>query len=280
MNTGETGPEHMPERASETRRAYAFAWGAFLRYCAQQKAEHPSLNFDPLPASARTVERYVAHLAYERKTSYSFVKMTLAAIDARHAELGAEAPSDRRLKAALAAVRAHLKKTRPARGKLALRRSEIDSAAAHMTRRGDPLRDRALLLLGFASGMRRSELARLRIEDVRPSGEGLRISASPQSASTGLIFVARKPESTTCPVAAYERWITHANIRDGYVFRRRYRGGSYAALPITGATVAEIIKSSAALIGFDPASIGGQSLRTRRLFGGDRGHITAQFEGD
>jgi site-specific recombinase XerC len=125
-------------------------------------------------------------------------------------------------------------------------------AAAPLTLRG--ARERAILLLGFAAALRRSEIAGLDFNTPSDSGTGvMRIGADGariiihQSKGDrrrrGVVkFVPRGGED--CPIAAVEAWLAAAKISDGPVFRRVRRWGQVCAARLSGESVAIIIKSA------------------------------------
>jgi integrase len=108
-------------------------------------------------------------------------------------------------------------------------------------------RDRALLLVGFAGALRRSELVALRAEDVAVLPEGLRVTI-------------RRTGTTTCPVAALEGWLAVAEITSGRVFRSVDRHGKLGEVLSTRA-VAQIVQTRAARAGLDPTPFSGHSMR-------------------
>jgi integrase len=141
------------------------------------------------------------------------------------------------------------------------------------------LRDRALLLVGFAGALRRAELAAIRVEHLEPCERGLRLTLplSKGERSGGAVTVAI-PYGTTdlCPVRALRQWQQAAGITEGPVFRHirtppRGRGGQNTPLPCVGyaaidaGTVARIVQIRAAKAGFDPAVLGGHSLKRGAL---------------
>lgn len=85
-----------------------------------------------------------------------------------------------------------------------------------------PVRDRALLLVGFAGAFRRSELVALRYEDVRFTGECIVITipkakTDPEGEGQTIgIPYGSHPES--CPVRALEIWLELSGITSGYLF--------------------------------------------------------------
>ena len=148
------------------------------------------------------------------------------------------------------------------------------------------LRDRALLLVGFAGALRRAELAAIRVEHLAPCERGLRLTLPHSKGDrTGGGVTVAIPYGTTelCPVRALRRWQDAAEITEGAVFRRiwtppRGRDGRNTPLPRVGraaidaGTVARIVQARAAAAGFDPTALGGHSLKRGALSTGmDRG---------
>jgi integrase len=91
------------------------------------------------------------------------------------------------------------------------------------------VRDRALLLLGFAGAMRRSELVSLDVDDLARADEGLVIRI--RKSKTDQVQAGRKvgiPYGTakeTCPVRAIDAWLEAAGIEEGPLFRPVNRHG-------------------------------------------------------
>ncbi|GIT93091.1 integrase [Jannaschia pagri] len=125
-------------------------------------------------------------------------------------------------------------------------------------------RDRALLLLGFAGGFRRSELVGLERDDIEGVRQGLvvilRRSKTDQEGEGRRIGI---PHGRTrhCPVAAVERWIEVAGIEAGALFRPINRHGHVGSTPLTGDAVSVLIRERLKAAGFDPEGYSGHSLR-------------------
>jgi integrase len=131
------------------------------------------------------------------------------------------------------------------------------------TRLGD-LRDRALLLLGFAGAFRRSELVALDREDIEETNDGLRVTIrrgkTDQEGKGAIIAIIRG--AVACPAAAYKAWIDAAKISTGPVFRPIAKGERLVQTRLTDRSVAKIVKAHAARVGLDPAVFSGHSLRS------------------
>jgi integrase len=124
-------------------------------------------------------------------------------------------------------------------------------------------RDRALLLIGFAAALRRSELVSLHVDDVVPVAGGLRLrinrgktDPAGQGAEIGL---PRGKHAETCPVLAFEAWQEVAKRRAGPLFRRISTGGGIADAALHPDAVRRILayrirQAGLTLEGFDRMS--------------------------
>ena len=95
------------------------------------------------------------------------------------------------------------------------------------------LRDRALLLVGFAVGRRRSELVALMVEDLSPSPDGVRIriarsKTDQQARGHELLLVYAQPPSPS-PVRTLRAWLDAAEITTSPIFRRVTRTGGISS---------------------------------------------------
>jgi integrase len=125
------------------------------------------------------------------------------------------------------------------------------------------LRDRTLLLIGFAGALRRSELVGLDVSDLTETVPGLRLrirtSKTDQEQQGAMVAIASG--GSTGPIAALKKWLITAGIEQGPVFRPVYKGGHVADARLSDRAVAEIIKHYAEGIGLDPSLFSGHSLR-------------------
>jgi integrase len=92
------------------------------------------------------------------------------------------------------------------------------------------LRDRALLLIGFAGAFRRSELVALNVEDLEESELGFRVtirhSKTDQESAGQTIAIVRG--SVACPVTALKAWLEAAAVTSGPIFRSVKKDGAVA----------------------------------------------------
>jgi site-specific recombinase XerD len=125
------------------------------------------------------------------------------------------------------------------------------------------LRDRALLLLGFAGALRRSELVALNVEDLEETAEGMHVTirhSKTDQEGTG-DFVSIPHGSRLRPVAAVKEWLEAAAIIEGPIFCSIKKGGSLTLERLSDRSVAQIVKGRAEAAGFDPNLFSGHSLR-------------------
>ena len=125
-------------------------------------------------------------------------------------------------------------------------------------------RDRAILLIGFTSAMRRSELVGVCVEHLTFSPEGLEIelpvSKTDQERSGRTVFIPRA-RGTHCPVQALMHWLRTSNISNGHVFKSVNRYDGVAKQGLTPQSVALIVKAAIAHTGADAKKFSGHSLR-------------------
>lgn len=126
------------------------------------------------------------------------------------------------------------------------------------------IRDKALLLLGFAGAFRRSELVQLQVADIEECREGLKVtlrrSKTDQEGEGMVKAIPFGSNEDTCPVRAYQVWLAAAGIAEGVVFRSVSRHGTIGA-PLSDKDVARAVKKAADAAGLDAGKFSGHSLR-------------------
>ena len=145
----------------------------------------------------------------------------------------------------------------------------IEDVRAMMANLPDRLlgvRDRALLLVGFAGGFRRSELVSLNIRDLKFNNDGLTVtlrrSKTDQEASGRKVGLPYGSSLETCPVRSLRAWLEASEIESGPVFRPINRHGQIPPTRLSDRAVALIVKRAAKAAGKDPAEFAGHSLRS------------------
>lgn len=127
------------------------------------------------------------------------------------------------------------------------------------------LRDRALILLGFAGAFRRSELVSLDVEDCGFSKDGLTVtlrrSKTDQDGQGRKIGIPYGSNPATCPVRVLQAWIEQVGVTTGPVFRSINRHGQVRPDRLSPADVARIVKKLAERASLDATKYAGHSLR-------------------
>ena len=138
------------------------------------------------------------------------------------------------------------------------------------------IRDRALLLFGLATALRRSNIVAVQIEDLRWVKEGVIVeikrSKTDQEGEGAQVAVPMLDEENAniCPVRALRAWFNEARLVSGPLFRGLYRGCSVRSVGLNDREVGRIVKRAAVAAGLDPKIFGGHSLRA--------GYVTAARE--
>ena len=127
------------------------------------------------------------------------------------------------------------------------------------------LRDAALVLVGFAGGFRRSELAGIYIYDLKFSTDGVvvtvRKSKTDQEGAGREVSLPSGSSSQTRPVLALRQWLDAAKITDGPVFRSVGRYGHVSRRGLHKDSIGKLLKRAAARAGMNVDPLGGHSLR-------------------
>jgi site-specific recombinase XerD len=239
------------EKAENTRRAYRSDFALFEAWCRAHRVK-------ALPARPETVAAFIATEA--QRTKASTIQRRMAAIRYAHRLSGHASPTDdERVKATERGIRRTLGAV--ATQKAPATRETLLAMLAFKDRTIADLRDRALLLIGFAGALRRSELVALDVGDVAIARDGLHIlirrSKTRQDGAT--IAIARGKRA--CPVQALRAWLRAAAISKGPLFRRVSKVGRVLPARLTAQSVALIVKARAKRAGLDPQQFSAHSLR-------------------
>lgn len=256
-------------RALGTRKSYASRIRQWEQWCEER-------GRIPLPADPTHVAAHIAYLGDQGK-SVSTIKTTLAALRALHEDKGFDDPTRvvgvRKTRQGLTRrIGAAPKKQAHALALDELKRM-LDTCDTDGVR---DTRDRAVLLIGFAGALRRSEIAAFNVEHIGRKRSGLTIwipsSKGDQEGEGDWVGIARGANKATCPVTALYDWLDLTEWAAGPVFRRVSRHDSIPLtdLPLTGAAIDEIVQARAALAGLGDLAISGHSLRA--------GHATTAAE--
>lgn len=241
--------------AENTRRSHAAGIRAFEAFC----AAHRICAF---PAAPQTVALYATHLAATNRVST--VRVRLAAISTQHRRAGLESPCSHKMVREIIRGMAREKGTAQARKSAVT----IDALRAMLLEiRGEDLkakRDRAIVLLGFAAALRRSELAALRVDDLRFEKRGLiltiRRSKTDQEGTGAEIAVPYVANRSLCAVRATKAWLESSSPGAGPLFRSFNLQSQMLEKSIEGRDVANLVKKLTAKARLD-GDFSGHSLR-------------------
>ncbi|PBB83752.1 site-specific integrase [Mesorhizobium sp. WSM3876] len=243
--------------SANTRRAYAADWKHFANWCRRQGVE----MFPPEP---QVVGLYITACASGKATGdkkpncVSTIERRLSSLTWNFSQRGQPLNrKDRHIATVMAGIRN--KHAAPPRQKEAILPEDLIAMLETLERgslRG--LRDRAMLLLGFAGGLRRSEIVALDVgRDQTEDGRGwIEILEKGMLVSlrgkTGWreVEVGRGSSDATCPIVAVQTWLKLARIAHGPLFRRvTGQGKAVGADRLNDQEVARLVKRTALAAG-------------------------------
>jgi len=235
-------------KAANTLRAYKADFKDFSAFCAKN-----GLNF--LPTEPKILSLYLTHLSANSK--FSTLKRRIASIsvihklkghylDTKHPIIMENLLGIKRTKGS------HQKSKKPILiNDLRLIINAINQTNQIKKRK---IRDKAIILIGFSGGFRRSELVNLIHDDVEFVNEGVKIfikrSKTDQSGEGMTKAIPYFDNQLFCPVVSLKNWMNISEIKSGKIF------------DISDKSIALIIKKYASLSGLDPNKYSGHSLRS------------------
>ena len=254
---GQTSAFLASAKAESTHRAYRADWNHFASWCRR----HAIVS---LPATPQTVAFYISDLAATHKPAT--LRRRLTVISRAHLAAGHPSPASMQQALVSETLKGIRRKLGAAqRGKRPFFTDDVRAMARALPQNLQGIRDRALLLIGFAGGFRRSERARLAIEDIAVEKDGLvvnlRRSKTDQEGKGRKVALPFGSNPETCPVRAYRDWLEAAALEEGALFREIDRHGRLQPKPLHKDSVGLIVKRAAARIGLDASEYAGHSLR-------------------
>jgi integrase len=230
-------------KSENTLRAYRSDWGQWCAWCAGS-------GHAPLPASPEAVATYIAEQGGVLKAST--IDRRLDAISVAHKAAGYQSPTGAEVvRATLAGVcRTH---GTAQVGKRAITVDELRRMVDLMPETGTGVRDRAIVLLGFAGALRRSEIVALTAGDIEFLADGARLvirkSKTDQEGQGQVVGIPYGQDEATCPVRSLKAYIGAS-------------GAAGLLFPLSDRSVANIVKKWAGAAGMDPDLVAGHSLRS------------------
>lgn len=245
---------------ASTKRAYTTDWATFSEWCRQHRLA-------ALPALPSTVALFAADRAKEVRPST--IRRALAAIAKMHKVSGHASPC------ASEPVPSTIKGIERTHGAMVHGKAPADLSAVERMLEAFPpttldgLRNRALLLVGFAGAFRRSELVAVEVSDLAWSDEGVVITvrhSKTDQRGVGLQKPIPFVREGICAATALKAWLVAGGVTSGPVFRPMNRLGQPKPIPLNPQSVGLIIKVACEKCGLDPKKYSGHSLRA--------GHVT------
>ena len=233
------GIHHRRNRAEHTTRVQSdlrhfLAWGG------------------PLPAAPEHVARYLADHA--ASSAWPRWRDVLPASEPSHVERGFPDPTKGELiRLTFRGIRRRYGK--PQRRVAPLRIEHLSAIMSVLGNSTRDIRDRALLLVGFAGAFRRSEIAAIQCDSITGTEQGISITlrrSKTDQENRGRSVVIPKVGGPICPVAALERWMQVSGIKEGTLFRPLTKSGKVRIEGLSTSAVAVIVKQRATQIGLEP----------------------------
>ena len=235
-------------KAANTLRAYQADFKDFSAFCIKN-------GLSSMPTDPKILSLYLTHLSASSK--FSTLKRRIASISVIHKMKGyyldTKHPLIMENLHGIKRVKGSIQKAKKPLliNDLKMIINAIDEANQSENKK---IRDRALILIGFSGGFRRSELVNIEYDDVEFVYEGVKIfikrSKTDQSGEGMIKAIPYFDNKLFCPVSSLKKWINNSEIKSGKIF------------DISDKSVALIIKKYVSLSGLDPNKYGGHSLRS------------------
>ena len=250
-------------KANNTLRAYQSDFKDFSSFCAKN-------GFSSIPTQPKIIALYLTHLS--KSSKFSTLKRRIASISVIHKLKGHYLDTKHPIiMENLHGIKRTLGSRQKAKKPILINDLKLIIKAINK----EKIRDKALILIGFAGGFRRSELVNIDYEDVEFVSEGVKIlikrSKTDQSGEGIVKAIPYFNNLEFCPVLALKDYIEHKknlNTMNGKIFE------------ISDKSVALIIKRYANKAGLDASRYAGHSLRsgfatTAAEFGAEERNIMA-----
>lgn len=239
-------------------RVYRSSWGLFRRWCADSGRVS-------LPALPETLSLYCVWCVREAGYKLSSVRAHVAAICYEHRVRGAGSPKDDSVRVLLRSLARTLKE-KP-EGRRALTPGQLAKMSCQLRLAGSAidLRDRAVLVVGFALGWRGSELARIGVREVSLAARGVRVlqawSKTDQEGRGRVVGVPAGRRADTCPVRVLRDWLSVRGRWDGPLFCAVRKDGSVCESSISGQVINLMVQRRLRECGERDGGYGSHSLR-------------------
>ncbi len=247
-------------KANNTMRAYRSDFKDFCGFCTKH-------SFEFLPTEPKTVSLYLTHLSKNSKISTLRRRLVSIGIihklkgyylDTKHPIIVENLMGIKRIMGTFQ------------RGKKPLLINDLKAIINVIDKEQNnekkKLRDKAIILVGFGGGFRRTELISINYEDLEFVLEGLKIivrrSKTDQFGEGMIKGLPYFNNKFYCPVENLKNWLAISNIKSGPIFRRFHRGYNLSNNRLTDQSVVILIKRYLSLAGIENKDFSGHSLRS------------------
>ena len=248
-------------KANNTLRAYKSDFHDFGLFCVKN-------SFKPLPTEPRIVSLYLTYLS-AKNIKISTIKRRLVSIGVVHKLKGhyldTKHPS---IIENIMGIKRRKGTIQKAKKPLLINdlKKLINVIDKQKKKEIKILRDRSIILIGFAGGFRRNEIVSLDCDDLEFVREGLKIrlkrSKTDQYGEGSMKGIPYFDNLQYCPVISIQKWIEVSKINSGPLFRRFIKGSNLSENRLSDQTVAILIKDYLELAGIDSKNYSGHSLRS------------------
>ena len=248
-------------KSKNTIRAYKSDFLDFANFCKQN-------SLKSLPADYKTVSIYITHL-FKNKQKLSSIKRKLVSVSVIHKIKGFYIDiKNPVIVENFLGIKRQIGVAQKGKRPLTIENlkkivNSINSKELCLARK---LRDKTILLIGFAGGFRRSELTNLNYEDLDFVNEGIKIkiikSKTDQFGEGMIKAIPYFNNEEFCPIINLKKMLKICEIDDGGLFRRISKSGKVSTNRLTDQNVALILKKYLTIAGLDNINFSGHSLRS------------------
>ncbi len=235
-------------KAANTLRAYKADFKDFSAFCSKN-------GLSSMPTEPKILSLYLTHLSSNSK--FSTLKRRIASISVIHKMKGHYLDTKHPIVMEnLHGIKRVKGSNQKAKKPILIKDLKLIINAIDQTNQTEKrkIRDKAIVLIGFSGGFRRSELVNLIYDDVEFVNEGVKIfikrSKTDQSGEGMTKAIPYFNNQSFCPVISLKNWMNISEIKSGKIF------------DISDKSIALIIKKYAYLSGLDPNKYSGHSLRS------------------
>src|SRR5262245_29512150 len=243
--------------SDQVRRYLAFAINCNSDRAYKSDLDHFRAWGGELPCSPEFLARYIAEHGGKLKVSTLVRRLSSLAKAHRLANLPDPTKSELVRTVLRGIKRAHGSRQEQANP---LTREMLETICASLGQTLHDIRDRALFLVGFASGMRRSELCSIQVQQVRLTSEGEELMISRRKSDKdgkGRMIQLTRTGGSLCPVRALQDWLEYGGLALGPLFRPIDRWGRVLDRALSGEAVGELLRRRLSALGIDPSGFTG-----------------------